>query len=49
MKLIIHQYVMQFYPTPGELTFPILKRNAGEGLVVSEKSFKSHEFFISTF
>ena len=24
-------------PTPGELTFPILKRNAGEGLVVSEK------------
>ena len=24
-------------PTPGELTFPILKRNAGEGLVVSDK------------
>ena len=23
-------------PTPGELTFPILKRNAGEGLVASE-------------
>ena len=37
-------------PTPGELTFPILKRNAGEGLVVSEKEvLKAMKFLYQHF
>ena len=37
-------------PTPGELTFPILKRNAGEGLVVSDKEvLKAMKFLYKHF